>query len=116
MFTRLQPILRVHDLDAERDFYLALGFTLQSQGDGFVALSDGASILFGLEQDQRADPEALGQLLTWQFGVDSVGALAEHAEAMGIPIIELPRYESWGEWTVALQSPNGFRVIFEGAQ
>jgi len=61
MYRRLQPILNVRDLEAEKQFYVQLGFTVSHQAAGFVALSCETCILFGLQAAEQSDPAAFEQ-------------------------------------------------------
>jgi ribosomal protein S18 acetylase RimI-like enzyme len=134
MYTRLQPVLHVADLAAEVAFYSALGFDveLEPAGEsGFAAMtygggalnsaaaavsgaaaSSGAAILFGLQ----SAPGLAGPppSLAWGIGVESVADVAALCSRHGLPVVQAPRQESWGEWTLAVRSPNGYRVTFEG--
>jgi catechol 2,3-dioxygenase-like lactoylglutathione lyase family enzyme len=114
MFNRLQPILNVRSVQAEREFYVRLGFEVSHESDGFVALSCGAPVLFGLQQGEQGDPASFERQMYWQFGVDSVGDLARRCEREGIPIESPPALQEWGEWVLTLRSPSGYRVTFEG--
>ena len=111
MYTRLQPILLVRDLAGEARFYERLGFTLAAHGPDFASASYGEQILFGLQRDAGA---ALGRDLVWQIGCTSVAAVARRCAAEGIELAEPLTEQPWGEWTMAVESPNGYRVIFEG--
>ncbi len=114
MFTRLQPILFVHDLASEMNFYTLLGFQASHQTQDFVAVSAGESILFGLQAQPDFDPPSAAIQMIWQIGLRSVRdayALCVEAE---LPIKDEPARMDWGEWTMAVESPNGYRVVFEG--
>lgn len=112
MFTRLQPILFVADLEAEVAFYAALGFTVQHREPGFVGLCRD-QILFGL---QHRDGTAFdgGQPLIWQIGTDDIGAVHDRCRRAGLAVVEGPQLQTWGEWLMTLMSPNGYRVVIEG--
>ncbi len=110
MFTRLQPVLYVRDLAAEVAFYQQLGFTVAHETRDFAGIVYGEAILFGLQARDVIDP---GQII-WQIGVASVDNLAGHCQEAGIVPVEPPLLQPWGEWTMTVQSPNGYQVIFEG--
>ncbi len=112
MFTRLQPVLFVADLDAEVRFYEALGFTIQHREPGFVGLCHD-DILFGL-QHRESVTHGEAQPLIWQIGTDDIGAVHERCREMGLPVLAGPQLQAWGEWVMALTSPNGYRVVIEG--
>jgi len=112
MFTRLQPVLFVADLEAEVGFYAALGFTIEHREPGFVGLSCG-DILFGLQHREGARfGEA--QPVIWQIGTDDIGAVHERCRQTGLPVLAGPQLQAWGEWLMTLTSPNGYRVVIEG--
>jgi predicted enzyme related to lactoylglutathione lyase len=114
MFQRLQPILHVQNVASEKAFYLALGFEVQYEAADFVAFSYGDVILFGLQQDSLGDAPTFGAQMEWQFGVTSVQSVADRCGEAGLLVVEPPHEKPWGEWMVIVQSPNGYRVVFEG--
>ncbi|HEX6292799.1 MAG TPA: VOC family protein [Herpetosiphonaceae bacterium] len=114
MYTRLQPVLNVQDVDAEKAFYTALGFRIDYEADDFKALAYGEAILFGLQAAPQSDPAQLDQQLIWQIGTSSVQAVAQRCAEHAIPVIQPATLQEWGEWTLIVRSPNGYRVIFEG--
>ncbi len=116
MYTRLQPILSVRNLAAEKDFYQKLGFILAYDTADFVAFSYGTTILFGLQHNEAADLSGMEQQLLWQIGTSSVRAVEERCLAAQLDIMEAPQLQPWGEWTLKVQSPNGYTVIFEGPE
>lgn len=117
MFTRLQPILYVADLAAEVAFYEALGFTVQHREPGFVGLCLG-NILFGLQHRNGASFDGASfdgaQPLVWQIGTDDIGAVHDRCRRAGLPVLEGPQLQTWGEWLMTLRSPNGYRLMIEG--
>jgi GNAT superfamily N-acetyltransferase len=130
MYTRLQPVLHVADLTAEAAFYDALGFEVKpTERPGFVAVAYGggpkgvigvgtavttvpAGILFGLEEDAGFSGPSMA--LTWRIGVESVADTHALCRERQTPVAQEPRQEPWGGWMMALRSPNGYRVVFEG--
>lgn len=48
IYTRLQPLLFVSNLIAEKEFYLKLGFDVSYESDDFVAISFADCVQFGL--------------------------------------------------------------------
>jgi catechol 2,3-dioxygenase-like lactoylglutathione lyase family enzyme len=117
-FTRLVPILLVGDLEAERDFYLRIGFTLTYQGSefpDFVAMGDGP-VEFGLEHGTAFDRNRPDQVLTWQIGVSDVDQVADRLTEAGIQFTE-ERIEPGHDWSYRVlhtRTPNGYRLILEG--
>ena len=73
LFQRLIPILFVADVQAERDFYVSLGFTVTYQGaefPDFIALGLGA-IEFGFSAPggiYRGPPRPRPHLAIWRHG------------------------------------------------
>lgn len=116
MSIRLQPILNVRNVEAEKQFYVCLGFTVAYQADGFVALALGDGLLFGLRQTERADPTAFEQQMYWQFGVESVRDVARQCDREGLSIETPMTVQTWGEWVLVLRSPGGYRIAFEGPE
>lgn len=115
LYTRLQPILRVRDLMAEARFYNTLGFAVQAESETFASVRYGEHILFGLELEPGLSVNGTAAVV-WQIGVQSVRAIQEIAMHAGLPILETPALQPWGEWTIKLKSPDGHTVIFEGGE
>ncbi len=115
MFTQLRPVLFVDDLAAELDFYLKLGFQILFQMPEYVGLVCGESILFGLQHRQGAQFGA-DQPVTWQIATDDMDAVYQLCLEAKVNIQQEPELQSWGEWTMTVLSPNGYRVVFEGVK
>lgn len=117
-YTRLVPILLVGDLDAERDFYLGIGFRLTYQGPefpDFVALGDGP-VEFGLERRPSFDTGLPDQVLTWQIGVSDVDEVAGKLAGAGMRFTE-ERIRPGGDWSYRVlhtRTPNGYHLLLEG--
>ena len=76
LFNRIIPILFVSDLEAERDFYVRLGFHVTYEGPEyphFLALGHGP-VEFGIERKAGFRSDIPDQVLTWQFGVRDIAA------------------------------------------
>jgi catechol 2,3-dioxygenase-like lactoylglutathione lyase family enzyme len=116
VYKRLQPILNVRNLETEKLFYVQMGFKVAYQSTGFAAVQFGDQILFGLQESTQGDPAAFEQQMIWQFGVDSVRAIAQHCEREKIPVEKPMALQSWGEWLIVLRSPDGYRIAFEGPE
>jgi len=100
LYDRLVPILQVADLQAERDFYVALGFTVNYEGPElptFVALAHGP-IEFGIQQDEDVTPEMADRVLRWQFGVPDIAAATARLTEAGVAFRE--------EWV----TPRGLEI------
>ncbi len=113
MFTRLQPVLFVADLDAEIAFYQALGFEIEYRELGFAGLAFEGRILFGLQQRVGATFDE-GQPLIWQIGTGDIDAVHERCLQTGLPVQQTPELAAWGEWLMRLRSPNGYQLVIEG--
>jgi hypothetical protein len=118
LFTRLVPILYVDDIQAERDFYLSLGFTLTYAGTefpDFIALGYGA-IEFGLSRRKDFAIDLPARVLTWQFGVANIDLTKERLAAAGVTYREelvAPRPD-WHYRTLETNTPNGYNLVLEG--
>ena len=118
MFTRLVPILRVADLEAEKRFYTSLGLSVTYEGPeypDFIAVGTG-DIEFGIERGTDFEPDRAGSVLTWQLGVADVDTAAETCRSAGLEP-ELTVHNpapGWTYRTLRLHSPNGYQVLLEG--
>jgi catechol 2,3-dioxygenase-like lactoylglutathione lyase family enzyme len=118
LFERLIPILFVDDLQAERDFYVSLGFTVTYQGaefPDFIALGHGA-IEFGISRREGFTAELPDRVLTWQFGVTDIDMTKQRLTAVGVAIREewvAPR-EDWKYRVLHARTPNGYHLLLEG--
>jgi catechol 2,3-dioxygenase-like lactoylglutathione lyase family enzyme len=115
MFTQLRPVLYVDDLQAEVDFYRKLGFKILFQDPEFVGMVFGEPILFGLQHRPGAKFGA-DQPVIWQIATDNMNEVEQCCQQENFEIQQKPELQSWGEWTMAVLSPNGYRVVFEGAK
>jgi catechol 2,3-dioxygenase-like lactoylglutathione lyase family enzyme len=117
LYDRLVPILQVADLQAERDFYVALGFTVSYEGPEFptfVALAHGP-IEFGIQQDEDVTPEMADRVLRWQFGVPDIAAATTRLTEAGVAFREewvTPR-EDWKYRVLHARTPNGYHLMLE---
>ncbi len=115
IFTQLRPILFVEDLAAEVRFYEKLGFKIEFQSPDFVGLVYGDAILFGLQHQAGARYDE-DQPVIWQMAVHHIDAVAQLCKQHQFPVQQEPALQSWGEWTMTVISPNGYRVTFEAEQ
>ena len=119
LFDRLIPILFVNDLEAERNFYVRLGFTVSYQGTefpDFIALAYG-SIEFGIERKQNFAPDIPDRVLLWQFGVTDIEITKQRLTSTGVSFREewvTPR-EDWKYRVLHTRTPNGYHLMLEGA-
>ncbi|RPJ49877.1 MAG: hypothetical protein EHM21_06135 [Chloroflexi bacterium] len=115
MFTQLRPVLFVDDLSAEVIFYQKLGFQILFQMPDFVGLVYGEQILFGLQHRPGAKFD-VEQALTWQIATNDIDAVFQCCQQKNFNILQEPELQSWGDWTMTVLSPNGYRVVFEGTK
>jgi catechol 2,3-dioxygenase-like lactoylglutathione lyase family enzyme len=115
VYTQLRPVLFVDDLPAEVDFYQRLGFQILFQMPEFVGLVCGQPILFGLQHRPGAKFED-EQPVIWQIATDDIDAVYQRCRQESFPIPHEPELQSWGDWTMTVVSPNGYRVVFEGSK
>ncbi len=117
LYSRLIPILMVTDLKAERDLYIALGFTVSYEGPEFptfTALAHG-TIEFGFEQREDFTPEIADRALLWQFGVSDVAAAKSRLAEAGAAFREewvTPR-EDWKYRVLHARTPNDYHLMLE---
>ena len=118
LFNRLIPILFVGDLQAERDFYVNLGFTVTYQGPefpDFIALGHG-SIEFGISRRENFSTELPDRVLTWQFGVTDIEMTKQRVTVGGLGFREewITPSEEWKYRVLHAQTPNGYHLMLEG--
>ena len=89
-FEGMNPILRVKDAQASANHYTGvLGFKIDFQLEGFVAVSRDKCHLFLCEGDQ-------GHLGSWVYiGVEDVEALLKEYQQSGAKIRHLPTNYAW---------------------
>ena len=86
LFSRIIPILFVGDLQAERDFYVSLGFHVTYEGPEypyFLALGHG-KVEFGIEWRQDFSSAGPDKVLTWQFGVSDLELAKKRLAEAGV--------------------------------
>ncbi len=115
IYTRLQPLLFVSNLIAEKEFYLKLGFDVSYESDDFVAISFADCVQFGLLDKPNFEMNENVPMI-WQIGTTSVREVFEIGKDAYLEIVEEPTAQAWGEWTVKFKSPGGYIVIFEGPE
>ena len=112
MYTEAFPVLTVGDLAAAVRFYRdLLGFTeaYRFPADGeaqFVTLTLGTSEL-GLGAG-AAEPAAAFELCVY---ADDCDAAVAALRAAGVPVVEEPADQPWGERTARVLDPAGNRVL-----
>jgi catechol 2,3-dioxygenase-like lactoylglutathione lyase family enzyme len=116
LITRLVPILRVPDPDAERRFYERFGLRTTYEGSeypDFLAVGN-EQVEFGFSKaDDAPTPQ---DAITWQLGVadaDDVIAVCQR-QGFAYEVEEATPGPDWRYRTVVVNSPNGVPVRFEG--
>jgi catechol 2,3-dioxygenase-like lactoylglutathione lyase family enzyme len=117
LFSRIIPILFVRDLKAERDFYVALGFTVTYEGPEypyFISLGHG-KIEFGIEWRRDFSPDLVDRVLTWQFGVSDLDLAKKRLEEAGVGYREelMSPSPDWKYRIVHARTPNGYHLLLE---
>ena len=118
----LSAVLTVDDLERSRRFYVdGLGFTVRERWEhegelrGYDLVAGNASL--GLSQDDwakgRDRVKGVGFRLFAETAQDLDG-LAERFRAGGIEV-DGPRAEPWGQRTVTVVDPDGFKLTLYGS-
>ena len=117
MFTQIFPIISTPDVPRSLRFYRdLLGGTASFQFSGpdgepvYVGIELGSSHLgIGLEP-QRAPPRGVRAISLWVYADDCDAAIERLREA-GVPIVEEPVDQPWGERVARVRDPDGNEVI-----
>ena len=117
LFSRIIPILFVGDLQAERQFYEALGFQVTYEGPEypyFLALGYG-KIEFGIEWRRDFSQSVLDRVLTWQFGVSDIELAKKRLADAGVRYREELMAPSldWQYRVLHARTPNGYHLLLE---
>jgi catechol 2,3-dioxygenase-like lactoylglutathione lyase family enzyme len=117
LFNRIIPILFVSDLEAERDFYVRLGFHVTYEGPeypDFTALGHG-SVEFGIERKAGFSRDRPDQVLAWQFGVNDIGQARQRLTDAGVPFTEqlMTPSADWQYRLLHARTPNGYHLLLE---
>ncbi|HLG65028.1 MAG TPA: hypothetical protein VKY19_24035 [Ktedonosporobacter sp.] len=114
---RLIPIIFVDDPDAERDFYLRLGFTCQqTEFPDLIAVSQG-SIEFGIERGKGFTQLMPDRVVTWRLCVSDIDVAKNLLTNAGVRFREewvMPR-QDWKYRVLHVRTPNGYHLFLEGA-
>ena len=116
MFVSAFPIISTPDLARSLAFYRDLldgvvAYQFPPEGDpGFVSLDIGPSHL-GLGHDPSAVVDGpAARFALWVYARDCDAAV-ERLRAAGVPIVEEPVDQPWGERVARVQDPDGNTVI-----
>jgi len=117
LFSRIIPILFVGDLQAERDFYVSLGFQVTYEGPEypyFLALGHG-KVEFGIEWREDFSPAGPDQVLTWQFGVSDLELAKKRLAEAGVRYREelMTPSADWRYRVLHARTPNGYHLLLE---
>lgn len=117
LFNRIIPILFVSDLEAERDFYVRLGFQVTYEGPEypqFLALGHGP-VEFGIERKPGFRTDSPDHVLTWQFGVGDIAAARKRLAEAGVPYSEqlMTPSADWQYRVLHARTPNGYHLLLE---
>ncbi|MGH3277257.1 MAG: VOC family protein [Streptosporangiaceae bacterium] len=117
LFSRIIPILFVSDLQAERDFYVRLGFHVTYEGPeypSFLALGHG-QLEFGIEWRDGFSVGRPDQVLTWQLGVTDLEQAKERLQEAGVRFREelMKPSEDWQYRVLHARTPNGYHLLLE---
>ncbi len=117
LFNRIIPILFVGDLQAERDFYLRLGFHVTYDGPEypyFVALGHGP-VEFGIEWREGFSHRDPDKVLTWQFGIGDIEDAKKRLADAGVRFREelMTPGPDWQYRVLHARTPNGYHLLLE---
>jgi catechol 2,3-dioxygenase-like lactoylglutathione lyase family enzyme len=117
LFSRIIPILFVEDLQAERNFYVRLGFQVTYEGPEyphFLALGHGP-VEFGIEWRDGFSAAAPDHVLAWQFGVSDIEAAKKQLAEAGVPYTEelMTPAGDWQYRVLHARTPNGYHLLLE---
>lgn len=119
LFDMLVPIIYVSDLQAEKQFYLDLGFQISYEGKkfpNFIGIKCGNKIEFGL-QKKKVDANKINRLFFWQLTVLNLNELIQLCKKRKIKILRKGNVnvtKNWSYSEITIKSPNGYRVNIEG--
>ncbi len=115
MFDELFPILTAKDLPATLRFYRDLiggtcDYQFPSEGEpAYVSLRIGGSSLGIGVQDQPGELTN-DRITLWLYAHDCDAAV-ERLRAAGVPVLQEPAGQPWGERMAIVTDPDGNRVI-----
>ncbi|MTG90528.1 bleomycin resistance protein [Cellulosimicrobium sp. BIT-GX5] len=115
MFRSLFPILTVADVERSLGFYrdLLRGTVEHAFPDDgppvYVSVHVGGSPL-GIGLDDGTAPAGVPRTALWVY-VDDCDRAVEHLAAAGVPVLEPPTDQPWGERVARVQDPDGTVVV-----
>lgn len=115
MFRSLFPILTVADVERSLVFYRDLlrgtvEYAFPDDGPPvYVSVLVGRSP-FGIGLDDGTAPTGAARTALWVY-VDDCDRAVEHLAAAGVPVLEPPTDQPWGERVARVEDPDGTVVI-----
>jgi lactoylglutathione lyase len=115
MFDGIFPILSTHDLPRALGFYRDLlggvvTYQFPPEGDpGYVAIDLGSGHL-GIGQELDPGDLVNNRITLWVYAQDCDAAVARLRDG-GVPVVEEPADQPWGERMATVLDPDGNRVI-----
>ena len=115
MFDEVFPILTTPDLPRALRFYRdLLGgsviYSFPAEGEpGYVAVKIGGSHL-GIGQQDQPGELTNNRITLWVYA-DDCDTAVDKLRAAGVPVLEEPADQPWGERMAAVTDPDGNRVI-----
>ncbi|MFI2705075.1 VOC family protein [Cellulosimicrobium composti] len=115
MFRSLFPILTVADVERSLGFYRDLlrgtvEYAFPDDGPPvYVSVHVGGSPL-GIGLDDGTAPAGVPRTALWVY-VDDCDRAVEHLAAAGVPVLEPPTDQPWGERVARVQDPDGTVVV-----
>jgi len=120
MFTSAFPILSTPDISRALGFYRDLldgkvGYQFPPEGEpGYVGLDLGSSHM-GIGLDPQTKSGARGQRITLWVYADDCDAAVDRLRGAGVPVIDEPADQPWGERVARVHDPDGNVVIIGSA-
>jgi lactoylglutathione lyase len=115
MFTSLFPILTTPDMARALSFYRDLlgaevTYQFPATGEpGYVSLRIGTSAL-GIGRQDQPGTLVNDRITLWVYADDCDAAVAKLRDA-GVPVLQPPADQPWGERMALVQDPDGNRVF-----
>jgi lactoylglutathione lyase len=115
MFDEMFPIVSTPDLPRSLGFYrdllgAAVAYQFPPDGEpGYVGLNLGGSH-FGISRQEEPGPTVNDRVTLWVYTVDCDAAV-ERLRAAGVPIVQEPVDQPWGERMARVTDPDGNPVI-----
>jgi uncharacterized glyoxalase superfamily protein PhnB len=111
---RLVPILICDNITACADFYVhRLGFRITFNHETYVGLEfdgNGSKTELGIMRSSSETPAYNGKGVVFGFEVHDVDAQYERLSAEGVPFIQAPKDNPWGDRSCICIDPAGMAV------